>query len=142
MSVDELVSLHDVYETLQSEHHTEKASYILQYLRQYAASNFDVIGPYFTSGAAMCVKFIIVSLFETYTVFTCTHLKPKQSFVMEQAQIFVLSNSGLGLDLEHLELPQSGSQLFLVHPKDFACTTDHTESYTLFPLPALLCTLG
>ena len=36
--------------------------------------------------------------------------------------------------------PWSHSQLLLVHPKDFACTTDRTESYTLFPPPpTLLC---
>ena len=32
MSADQLASLHDVYQTLQSEHRTEKASYVLQYL--------------------------------------------------------------------------------------------------------------
>ena len=65
MSVDELASLRDVYETLQSEHRTEKASYVLQYLWRCTASNFDVIGPYFTSGTAMSAQFIIASLFET-----------------------------------------------------------------------------
>lgn len=59
MSADVLASLHDVYETLQSEHRTAKTSYVLQFLWRCTTSNFDVISPYFTSAAAMSAKFIV-----------------------------------------------------------------------------------
>lgn len=59
MSADVLASLHDVYQTLQSEHRTAKTSYVLQFLWRCTTSNFDVISPYFTSAAAMSTKFIV-----------------------------------------------------------------------------------
>lgn len=39
MSGDELASLHDVYQTLQGDHRTQKASYVLQYLWRCTASD-------------------------------------------------------------------------------------------------------
>ena len=65
MSADELASLHDVYETLQSEHHTAKAFYVLQFLWRCTASNIDLIGPYFTSTTVLSAKFVIPCLIET-----------------------------------------------------------------------------
>ena len=65
MSADELASLHDVYETLQSEHRTAKASYVLQFLWRCTASNIDVIGPHFTSATVLSAKFVIACLVET-----------------------------------------------------------------------------
>ena len=70
MSVDELASLHDVYETPQSKHHMEKASYVLQYLWQYTASNIYVIGSYFTSGCCYVCKVYHCISFWNNTLFS------------------------------------------------------------------------
>ena len=68
MSSDELGSLHDVYQTLRPDHRTQKATYILQFLWRCAVSDFDIIGPYFTSSDQMKAKFIIATLFDTMYV--------------------------------------------------------------------------
>ena len=68
MSSDELGSLHDVYQTLRPDHHTQKATYILQFLWRCAVSDFDITGPYFTSSDQMKAKFIIATLFDTMYV--------------------------------------------------------------------------
>ncbi len=64
MSADELGSLHDVYQTLQPDHRTQKAAYVLQFLWRCTASDFDVLGPYFTSAGGLKSKFLISTLFE------------------------------------------------------------------------------
>ena len=68
MSSDELASLHDVYRTLRPDHRTLKASYILQFMWRCIASEFDIIGPYFTSSEQMKSKFVIATLFDTMYV--------------------------------------------------------------------------
>ena len=65
MSADEVGSLHDVYQTLQPDHRTQKCSYVMQYLWRCAASNFDVLGPYYTSSGSLKAKFVLATLFET-----------------------------------------------------------------------------
>ena len=65
MSSDELGSLHDVFQTLQPQHRTQKASYVLQYLWRCTASDFDILGPYYTSPETMTAKFILAALFDT-----------------------------------------------------------------------------
>ena len=49
MAADDMVSLHDVYEELKAPK-AVKASCIMQFLWRDLTSNFDVIGPYFSSG--------------------------------------------------------------------------------------------
>lgn len=49
MSSDELGSLRDVYQTLQPDHRTQKASYMLEYIWRCTALDFDILGPYYTS---------------------------------------------------------------------------------------------
>ena len=65
MTADELGSLHDVYQTLQSDHRTQKASYVLQYLWRCTASDFDILELYYTAPATMSGKFILATLFDT-----------------------------------------------------------------------------
>ena len=65
MSADELGSLHNVYQTLQPDHRTQKCSYIMLYLWRCSASNFDVLGPYYTCSGSLKAKFIVDTLFET-----------------------------------------------------------------------------
>ena len=65
MSADELASLHDIFQTLQPYHRTQKASYVLRLWRCTAS----IIGTFFTSTKSMKAKFILASLFETMHVF-------------------------------------------------------------------------
>ena len=65
MSSDELGSLHDVYQTLQPDHHAQKSLLVLQFLWRCSASNFDILGPYYTSAESMKAKFILATIFET-----------------------------------------------------------------------------
>ena len=62
MSADELSSLHDVFQTLKADHRSQKTTYVLQYLWRCTASDFDVIGPYYTSAGQMNAKFILATL--------------------------------------------------------------------------------
>ena len=65
MSSDELGSLHDVYQTLQPDHRMQKASYVLQFLWRCTASDFDILGPYYTSPETNTAKFILATLLDT-----------------------------------------------------------------------------
>ena len=69
MSADELASLHDVFQTLQPDHRTQKASYVLQFLWRCTASDFDILGPYYTSADSVNAKVILATLFETMYAF-------------------------------------------------------------------------
>ena len=69
MTSDDLGSLHDVYQTLQPDHRMQKTSYILQYLWRCTVSDFDILGPYYTSSGTMKAKFIISTLYDTMFIF-------------------------------------------------------------------------
>ena len=64
MTADDMVSLHDVNEELKAPK-AVKASYIMQFLWQDLTSDFDVIGPYFSSGKGLECKFIMSCLMTT-----------------------------------------------------------------------------
>ena len=49
MSSDDLASLQDIYQLIDSEAKAQQTSYIMQLLWRYLTSGFDVVGPYFTS---------------------------------------------------------------------------------------------
>lgn len=77
MSSDELATLHDVFLTLEPDHRTQKATYMLQYLWRCTASEYDVIGPYFSSAGGLSAKFIMATLFETMHAFQLYGFKTK-----------------------------------------------------------------
>ena len=77
MSSDELGTLHDVFQTLQPDHRTQKATYMLQYLWRYTVSDYDIIGPYFASNGGFSAKFILATLFETMHTFQLYGFKTK-----------------------------------------------------------------
>ncbi len=77
MSSDELGSLHDVFQTLKPGHRTQKASYVLQYLWRCTVSNFDILGPYYTSVETMKAKLILSTLFDAMYVFQLYGFKTK-----------------------------------------------------------------
>ena len=64
MTADDMLSLHDVYDEL-SAPKSIKASFIMQFLWRDLTSDFDVIGPYFSSGKGMECKYIISCLMTT-----------------------------------------------------------------------------
>ena len=103
MSSDELGTLHDVF-------HTQKATYMLQYLWRCTVSDYDIIGPYFSSAGGLSAKFILVTLFETMHVSSCMVSKQKPLCVMEQAQTCHQSRYWQGLDMEHMETRRQGVQ--------------------------------
>ena len=74
---EELGSLHDVFQTLKPGHRTQKASYVLQYLWRCTVSNFDILGPYYTSVEAMKAKLILSTLFDAMYAFQLYGFKTK-----------------------------------------------------------------
>ena len=60
VSEDDLRSLHDVYASVKDEKGLHMTSHILLFLWRDVSSNFDVIGPYFTSDSVMEAKFDIL----------------------------------------------------------------------------------
>lgn len=52
MTANDMATLQDVYEELKAPQ-TVKASYIMQFLWRDLTSDFDVIGPYFSSNKGM-----------------------------------------------------------------------------------------
>ena len=77
VSSDELGSLHDVYQTLQPDHRMQKASYVLVFLWRCTASDFDILGQYYTSPENMTAKFILATLFDTMGVLQLYGFKTK-----------------------------------------------------------------
>jgi len=55
MTDEELTTLCDVYRSLQSGFRQKRTSYVLQTLWRDLTSNFDVIGPHYTSDGPMAV---------------------------------------------------------------------------------------
>ena len=70
LSPDDMSSLHDVYQEIESNGRIKKASYILQFLWRDVSSKFDVIGPYYTSGNGLDHKFVIACVLETIHLFS------------------------------------------------------------------------
>lgn len=69
MTVDQLASLHDIYQSVDAGFRTQKTSYVLQFLWRDLSAPFDVIGPYFTSEKSLETKFLMTCLFESMFVF-------------------------------------------------------------------------
>ena len=112
MTSDDLGSLHDVYQTLQPDHRMQETSYILQYLWRCTVSDFDILGPYYTSSGTMKAKFITSTLYIymiqcSYSI--CMGLKQKLLCVMEQVPTYHPSRFSLVLGVGHLETSLLGA---------------------------------
>ena len=68
MTANDMATLQDVYEELKAPQ-TVIASYIMQFLLRDLTSDFDVIGPYFSSGKGMECEFVISCLMTTIQAF-------------------------------------------------------------------------
>lgn len=53
MSSESFISLHDVYEGLCDDDKCQKTAYVVQFLWRDLSSDFDLIGPYFTSSSSL-----------------------------------------------------------------------------------------
>ena len=56
MTHDEMTTLCDVYQTLQPSFHQKRTSYVLQTLWQDLTSDFDIVGPHYTSEGTVSVS--------------------------------------------------------------------------------------
>ena len=68
MTPHELLTLHDVYEALEVEK-TSKTSYVLQTLWRDLSSDYDIIGPYYTSEGGLKSKFLLACLYDAMRQF-------------------------------------------------------------------------
>ena len=59
MTSVEMQTLQDVYDTLSSDSKTQKTTYALQTLWRDLTSEYDIIGPYYTSASTMKSKFLL-----------------------------------------------------------------------------------
>lgn len=69
MSHEELASLSDVYQLLDSDCRSKQTTYILQFLWRDLTSAFDVVGPYFTSTGSIENQFILACVLESMKMF-------------------------------------------------------------------------
>ena len=69
MSPQEQANLQDIFATFDSTSRIKQTNYILQFLWRDLASNFDIVGPYFTSENPMTAKYIIACVLETVKLF-------------------------------------------------------------------------
>ena len=69
LSHEDMSTLHDVYQQLDTEANTKKAFYVLQFLWRDIVSNVDIIGPYYTSRDSLEHKFIMSCVMETIHLF-------------------------------------------------------------------------
>ena len=69
MTPAEMSCLLDVYQTLEEDHATKGTDHILQFLWRDMTSDFDIVGPYYTSNGPFESKFLIGIVLETVKVF-------------------------------------------------------------------------
>jgi len=69
MTPQELPSLNDIYRLLKEPDSAQQTSYILQFLWRDLTSEFDIVGPYFTTSSSMEGKFIMACVLETVKLF-------------------------------------------------------------------------
>ena len=75
MTPKDLASLNDIYTLLKSSDTSKQTSYILQFLWRDLTSEFDIVGPYFTSANSVDGKFVLACVLETVKLFELHNLK-------------------------------------------------------------------
>ena len=75
MTAGDMSSLTDVYKLLQEPQVAAQTKYILQFLWRDLTSNYDIIGPYFTSAESVDSQFIIACMLDTVKLFQHHGLK-------------------------------------------------------------------
>ena len=75
MSPQQQASLQDVFHVFDPTIHVKQTNYVLQFLWRDLTSNFDIVGPYFTSEGPMSAKFTMACILETVKIFqVCSYL--------------------------------------------------------------------
>ena len=69
MTPEEMSTLHDIYKCFDQEEKTEKTSYVLQTLWRDLTSDYDIIGPYYTSSGGLKNKFLVACVFDAMRQF-------------------------------------------------------------------------
>lgn len=69
MSSKDQASLTDVYKALKDPDSSKQTSYILQFLWRDLTSDYDIVGPYFTSSSTVDAKFVTSCVLETIKLF-------------------------------------------------------------------------
>lgn len=75
MTSKDLCSLNDIYRFLQQPETPKQTSYILQFLWRDLTSNYDIVGPYFTSSDSVDSQFILTCVLESVKLFQSYGLK-------------------------------------------------------------------
>ena len=75
MTSKDQASLNDVYKLLKDADDSKQTSYILQFLWRDLTSEYDIVGPYFTSSSTVDAKFVMSCVFETIRLFQFHRLK-------------------------------------------------------------------
>ena len=75
MTVADMASLADVYKLLQKPQAAAQTKYILQFLWCDLTSNYDIIGPYFTSAESVDSDFVVDCVLDTIKLFQNHGLK-------------------------------------------------------------------
>ena len=75
MTSENLSSLTDVYQLLQTPQTAAQTSYILQFLWRDLTSGYDIVGPYFTCSDSVNCKFVLTCVMETIGLFQRHGLK-------------------------------------------------------------------
>jgi len=75
MTPKDLPSLNDVYRLLKEPEAVQQTRYILQFLWHDLTSDFDIVGPYFTSPSTVDSYFVMACLMETIYLFQFHELK-------------------------------------------------------------------
>ena len=75
MTADDMSSLIDVYQLLQKPQVAAQTNHILQFLWHDLTSNYDIIGPYFTSAESADSKFVLACVLDTVKLFQHHGLK-------------------------------------------------------------------
>lgn len=69
MSSEELSNLHDIYDSVDTDEASHKATYILQFLWRDLTSDFDAIGPYFSLPGSIESRFLYSMVTRTMLAF-------------------------------------------------------------------------
>ena len=75
MTPKDLASLNDLYTLLHSSDTGKQTLYVLQFLWRDLTSQFDIVGPYFTSSGSVDGKFVLACVLETVKLFQLHSLK-------------------------------------------------------------------
>ena len=65
MTSDQLSTLHDVFRELDDGFRTNNTLYVLQFVWGDLSSNYDIIGPHFTTEISLEMKFLASCLLES-----------------------------------------------------------------------------